>query len=323
MISLNLKNIRLFSLFSPLFVGLFLSGCITQGTSEPGYFMTVADKSDLIEKPNGYGFSLSEFHKKHGKSIISSDATTQMKINYVESGDKTKPAIIFVHGTPGGWGAFWPFLVMTDLKNNANLVSIDRPGWGNTTCNTNEGKKCFYPLLKRQSKYLDTLIKKLDEQNNHQGVILVGHSLGGPLIGQMALDYPEYVRGLVFIASPFDAKLSNPRWYNWMSHAFAWVVPKDLKKANKEMMPLCKQLKQMKNEWASINAPIWVIQGSKDDLVNRKNLDYSRTLFSGKNAQFIEVKTSGHFVLWEKKSIVVESINQALKTLRPETVTVI
>jgi len=309
--------------YAILIISILLSGCtsfslIKSGVSEEGYFESAADKTLLIKEPgeHSYSFNMSEFYKTHRNSIISSDATTRMEINYVESGDENKPAVLFVHGTPGTWSDFWRYLIISDLTRKAHLVSVDRPGWGDSYCNTTDGKTCFYPLLKQQSKYLDTLIKKLDEQNNHQGVILVGWSLGGPLIGQIAHDYPEYVKGVIFAASPFDPELSHPRWYNWLSHIFSWVVPIELEKSNEEMMPLASQLKDMNEVWNSINVPIWVIQGTIDDLVDRKNLDYAKQIFAEKDATFIEVETSGHFVVtWEKMSILVKSIEQALEKL--------
>ena len=68
---------------------------------------------------------------------------------------------------------------------------------------------------------------------------------------------------------------------------FAWVVPENLDKANDEMLPLSDELAQMKDVWDAVEVPIWVIQGTIDDLVDRKHLDYSKKLFSDKNAKFI------------------------------------
>jgi len=311
---------RRFRLRIGFFASLLFSGCIYSGTGEVGYFESVVDKSELTEVAgeDGYRFDLGEFYRTHRKSIISSDAGNTAEINYVDTGDESKTAIVFVHGTPGSWEAFWKYLLIAELKNNAHMVSIDRPGWGESSCKTRDGKDCFDPLIRQQSRYLDTLLKKLDEQNNHQGIILVGHSLGGPLIGQMAFDYPEYIKGLIFVAAPFDPDLSHPRWYNRLSSVLAWVVPKALRRSNDEMMPLARQLEQMDDVWASIDVPIWVIQGSKDDLVNPANLDYAKIIFAGKNARFRKYEQDGHLILWERKSVIVESIQEALNGPDPE-----
>jgi hypothetical protein len=52
------------------------------------------------------------------------------KIHYVKAGDETKPAVIFLHGSPGSLSAFIGFLADTVLLRQALLVSIDRPGFG-------------------------------------------------------------------------------------------------------------------------------------------------------------------------------------------------
>ncbi|NOX70354.1 MAG: alpha/beta hydrolase [Gammaproteobacteria bacterium] len=312
--ALSVQNYRGVRFGCILFASLLFSGCIYSGTGEAGYFESVVDKSELIEiaGEDGYSFAIGKFYTAHRKSILSSAAGKTTAINYVDTGDERKTAIIFVHGTPGTWEAFWEYLLIAELKKNAHLVSIDRPGWGESVCKTTDGKDCFDPLIKQQSRSLDTLVKRLDEQNNHQGIILVGHSLGGPLIAQMAFDYPEYITGLIFVAAPFDPDLSHPRWYNRLSSALAWFVPRTLRRSNDEMMPLARQLGQMDDVWASLEVPIWVIQGSRDDLVDPRNLDYARMIFAAKNAEFREFEQDGHLIVWERKSVVVESIRKAL-----------
>jgi pimeloyl-ACP methyl ester carboxylesterase len=49
------------------------------------------------------------------------------------------------------------------------------------------------------------------QRQNGKQVILVGHSLGGPLIARMTMDYPELIDGLVFVAGSVAPKLEPPR----------------------------------------------------------------------------------------------------------------
>jgi hypothetical protein len=62
----------------------------------------------------------------------------------------------------------------------------------------------------------------------------------------------------------------------------------------------------MENQWSDVNVPIWVIQGLDDDLVDPKNVMYAKSMFSNKDAKFIEVEDSGH--------LIVDSILDALNT---------
>ena len=54
------------------------------------------------------------------------------QLRYVHTGqkDSTKPLILFVHGAPGSWEAYKFFLADTDLRSMAQLISIDRLGYG-------------------------------------------------------------------------------------------------------------------------------------------------------------------------------------------------
>ncbi|HFB64091.1 MAG TPA: alpha/beta hydrolase [Aeromonadales bacterium] len=313
------KTLKKIGLLVPIIISVYLTGCIYSGPSESGYFDKVADKS-LMKKDGNDKLSINwvAFQNKHKNTVISIDAEATVNIHYVETGDKDKVAVLFVHGTPGSWDNFWKYLLIKPLKDKAHLVSVDRPGWGDSSCKKPTGESCFFPILKTQSRYLSTLISKLSQKKHNKGVILVGWSLGGPLIAQLAYDNPETIKSLIFIAAPFDARLSYPRWYNRLSQMFSWFVPEEIKKANDEMLPLADQLKQMEPVWSSIEVPVWIIQGSKDDLVDPKNIDFAKTIFRQNTASFIQLPENGHLIVWEKRSIVVESILQAIRFTKKE-----
>jgi len=51
-------------------------------------------------------------------------------LKYVSSGDSAKPAVIYLHGTPGGWDNGARYLMDSTLQQQAHIISLDRPGWG-------------------------------------------------------------------------------------------------------------------------------------------------------------------------------------------------
>ena len=92
-----------------------------------------------------------------------------------------------MHGSPG-----IVLLIFSrfGFVEKALLVTTDRPGFGYSHFGIAETS------LEKQNAALKT-----DPENikTKAGNFLVGHSLGGPVIAQMAMDYPELVGGLVFV----------------------------------------------------------------------------------------------------------------------------
>ena len=135
---------------------------------------------------------------------------------------------------------------------------------------------------------------------------MVGHSLGGPIIARTAMDYPDQVSRLVFIASSGDTKRSL-KWYNTVGGFLpvSWFLSKDLKLANREILPLKKQLKAMLPLWKDITVPTVIIQGGKDKLVNPKNADFLKEQLVNANVDMVIVPEDDHFLHWRQPKIVV------------------
>src|SRR5262245_40732336 len=53
-------------------------------------------------------------------------------INYLQAGDNARPLVLFVHGSPGSLSAFIDFLADTALLSKAELITVDRPGFGSS-----------------------------------------------------------------------------------------------------------------------------------------------------------------------------------------------
>ncbi len=212
-----------------------------------------------------------------------------------------KPLVIFVHGTPGGWHNQSSFLYNEFLRDNFHMISMDRLGHGKSV-----GK--IEPSLRTQAASFKTL---LDRDTTGKGAILVGHSLGGPIIARTAMDYPEKVSGLVFIASSGDPKRSL-KWYNRVGGflPISWFVPRELKRANREILPLKKQLRAMLPLWQTITVPTVIIQGGNDKLVNPKNAEFLQKSLINANVNLVFEHEDDHFLHWRKPSLVVNALTQ-------------
>lgn len=210
-----------------------------------------------------------------------------------------KPLVVFIHGTPGGWSEQLGFLTNDFMRDNFHMIAVDRLGHGGSN-----GK--IEPSLQVQAESLKPL---LDRDTKGSGAILVGHSLGGPIIARTAMDYPEQVSGLVFIASTADPKRSH-KWYNTLGGIppVSWFLSRKLKRSNEEILPLRKQLKVMLPLWQTIKVPTTIIQGGKDKLVDPKNADFIQQALVNTEVNMIIEPEANHFIHWQQPQLVVDAL---------------
>ena len=97
------------------------------------------------------------------------------------------PAVVLIHGQPGSaadWGRLVPL-----LKGDHTVIVPDRPGYGRTA-----GRALGF------AGNAAALAAMLDRLGTGQA-ILVGHSWGGGVALAAAVNHPQYVKGLVLVAS--------------------------------------------------------------------------------------------------------------------------
>lgn len=223
-------------------------------------------------------------------------------IQYIQVGDdKDLPNIIFVHGSPGALSAYETYLQDTSLVKYANLFAVDRLGFGYS----NFGKAV--PSLTVQANMIAAILKDLPSTKN----ILVGHSMGGPVICKLAMDFPKLVTGLVLVAPAVSPKLEPNNWWrkvlDW--RFFRWFTPTALRVCNQEIIPLKKELLNMEDQWGNITCPVTVIQGTKDKLVPIGNAFYAEEMLKNSSAVKIKLIEEGnHFILWSETAIIKRSI---------------
>ena len=240
---------------------------------------------------------------------VAAQGETSSDIEYVEvntpgSSDSSKQLLLFVHGTPGSLSAFRRYLDDPVLQDRYHMIAVTRPGWV-----SNSDQKV--PSLEDQARALEPLLRR---DQSGQGAILMGHSYGGPVIAKAAMEYPELVAGLAFIASTGDPELSGPRWYN----RFAEILPRfllgaSLKGANAEIMPLVPQLEQMLPGWEALEIPVLVVQGDRDRLVHPQNADFLVDSLVNAEVTFLPMPGKGHFILWEDNELIRDTLLDVFK----------
>ena len=233
----------------------------------------------------------------------------EREIFYAETGDETRPMVMFIHGSPGSWDNFISFMASKTLRKRAHLIAPDRPGYkrshkGGASLTLREQSDCLAPLLDLQS------------ESNDQKAILVGHSLGGPLAVRLALDHPDKVGGLILVAPSISPQLEEHRWYNKVADTLLVRIflPRALKTSNDEIMPLRGELEMLTPKLASLTMPVIVIQGEKDSLVPPENADYVKETFTQAQVEIGKYPELNHFIPWTRPDLIQGAILKLLST---------
>ncbi len=107
-----------------------------------------------------------------------------------------KPVIVFVHGFTGAKENWLP--LMGALAANYRVIAPDLPGWGDSErlAQTDYGATAQVERLALFLRTLPTIV-------GHEGppALLIGHSMGGQIVGLLAARYPELVDKLVLMSA--------------------------------------------------------------------------------------------------------------------------
>lgn len=226
--------------------------------------------------------------------------------HFVATGEENSPTVVFVHGSPGSLSAFIDFLSDSLLLSRARLITIDRPGFGYSNFGQAE------PSLKMQAALLQPLLE-LRKQN--RPIILVGHSLGGPVIARMAMDYPDLVDGLIIVAGSIDPELEpNERWFRvpLATPFFSWLMPLSFRASNDEILETKKELELMLPLWKNIKCPVIVLQGARDKLVPPGNAAFAKRMITNAPVTVVLREDVNHFIPWSHPEMIQQAILQLL-----------
>ena len=220
------------------------------------------------------------------------------QLSYQLVGDPQGRRIIFLHGTPGSKDAWAGYMVK--VPPDRQYLAIDRPAFGES------GPKNVISIWK-QAKILEQFLLPSPP-------ILVGHSYGGTLAAVMAALYPDKVAGIVIVAGSVSPHLDNqkPLFKIFKNPPLRYFVPRDLNKANDEVIALEEESLAFPMLWKNIQGPVLVLQGSKDPLVSVKNVIYMEEEMVNAQLDITVLEGAGHFLIWDEVAKVNEAITKAI-----------
>lgn len=235
--------------------------------------------------------------------------------------------ILLVHGA-GGSSRHWEPLLKawfeSSLPDGVFPVAIDLPGHG----------KSGGTVLKSVTAIADFLNVVLDELEIKQPVCLIGHSAGGLLGMQFALNYPQRVDRLVLIATSaciqlhpdFLHQATTGDWdYEMLQQSFSAEIPDVLKQLvldefrhlrlsldASDFMDLSSV--DLRPALSELTMPIAIVTGDDDVIISpRKSKLLQRDL---PHAELVIIPGGGHYVQVEQASRVAAVLTNFLQTSR-------
>jgi len=139
-----------------------------------------------------------------------------VKLHYVESGDKEKPLILFVHGFPEFWYS-WRHQI-THFQKDFHVVAIDMRGYSDSD-KPSGVESYFLPLLVND-------IKVLADHLGYDKFHLVGHDWGGAVSWTFAALHPDRLDSLVTCNIPHPQALHDS-WLGgsgWEQKLKSWYI---------------------------------------------------------------------------------------------------
>lgn len=213
-------------------------------------------------------------------------------IHYIETGNKNASTLFFVHGSPGSWDAYKDYLKDSLLLSKYRMIAIDRIGFGHSNFGKAEN-------LKTQSYILEKLTRQIA---NGKPIYLVGHSLGGPTVVEMAAEKPNDYERLIILAGSVDPRAENPEKWRAvvMAKPIRYLIPGALRPSNDELWWLKSDLVDLKPKLQNIISKVVIIHGTKDPLVPYSNVAFMKREFvNAKSIEIIPIKNANHFIPWE------------------------
>ncbi|XP_053434362.1 bifunctional epoxide hydrolase 2 isoform X2 [Nycticebus coucang] len=113
-------------------------------------------------------------------------------LHFVELG--SGPAVCLCHGFPESWFS-WRYQIPALAQAGYRVLAVDMKGYGESSAPPEIEEYCMEVLCKEMVTFLDNL--------GLSQAVFIGHDWGGMLVWNMALFYPERVRAVASLNTPF------------------------------------------------------------------------------------------------------------------------
>jgi pimeloyl-ACP methyl ester carboxylesterase len=264
---------------------------------------------------------------------------------HVKTMGQGEPAFVLLHGFGASLYSWNP--IMEPLNHLGRVIAYDRPAFGLTERPLHwEGQNPYGPEAQVG------LVTELLDHFGLQRVILVGHSAGGPIAMQVALDQPERVTALILVDPAVFGNNGAPTWLHPLLAAplmrrlgllfirqiqhrgpkllkMAWHDPSNIKPETVDLytralhadnwdtalweFTLASHASHLPEQLDQLTLPILVITGDDDRIIpTADSLRLSKEL---PNAQLVVIRKAGHVPHEEQPADFMDALRNFLNTI--------
>jgi pimeloyl-ACP methyl ester carboxylesterase len=240
---------------------------------------------------------------------------TGITLEYVEQGDPSGKTIIFLHGLSDSWHSFEA--LFNYLPSSLHAIAISQRGHGDSE----------RPIKGYHPKDFASDIAAFIREKKTGPVIIAGHSMGGVVAQQFAMDYPQLCLALVIIdsdpawydnpgmdefckqASKLNVEIDRPFMDEFQRSTLAkpiddryfdLLVTEGLKVPARVFQAALHQMltTDFREQLRQVSIPVLIFWGQQDLFCSRKDQeDFTRNL---KNSQLLQYENTGHALHWEE-----------------------
>lgn len=234
------------------------------------------------------------FKEKNIPLTIHDTLLNNRHLHYAVSGEANLPTLVFIHGSPGSWMNYMSFMWDTTLRKKFRIVSIDRPGFGQSDYGN------ALPLKEQ----CNLILPVLQNLKGSQPLYVCGHSMGGPVVVQLAAMDPHLFHTIVIVGGALDVALEEKEtWRRIMNlKPLNFALPGAFGPSNRELLYLKKDLRPLQQEFQKLTCGVRFIHGDQDKMVSIKNVGYGKKMMI--NARSIAtdtIRNAGHYIPWKNK----------------------
>jgi pimeloyl-ACP methyl ester carboxylesterase len=255
-----------------------------------------------------------------------------IKLHYVEQGNEQGIPIILLHGFTDSWHSYET--VLPQLSSNLHVFALTQRGHGNSD----------KPFTGYHPKDFAADIAAFMNEKKISAAFIAGHSMGGMIAMQFALDFPEKVKGLVIIGSDasfkdnpgvseFSAEINklsdtvgpefadafqqstcahpvDPAYYKVLVGESLKVPPFVWKAAMNGIIKT-----DLRSQLNKIQAPVLIVWGDKDGFCTKAGQD--AMLREMPQARLLIYEETGHALHWEEPKKFAADLTAFIKKQTP------